>query len=138
MSGTFAVIVPPAGPARIEPWPAGGDVGHLLAQLYAWIGTRTVDSARLDLAPGEDGERHHLTAWIDDEGLFAQPVAWNDRATVLAHAAGHFTDGLAGTVVLSGGVDDDGNSLGLPRDIADALLAAMPVLGLLDPNGGRW
>lgn len=134
---TFAVVIPadPAQPARIEPWPAG-DAGHLLAQLYRWMSCGTVDCARLPRAPWpERNADDHLTMWIDDEGLYAQPVVWNDRATVLAHAAGHMTDGCAGTIVVSAGADEDGNSIGLPRELAEQLLAAMPLLALLDANG---
>lgn len=91
---------------------------QLLALLYQVIGCDTVDTVPLYL------EEHELIAWVDDNGLFADPVQPNPRASQLAQFLGRPCS-LVGTVVLTGGADDDGAPLGVPADVLAKLLATL-------------
>lgn len=58
--------------------------------------------------------------WIDDEGLYTQPV--NPYATALARHHGFVWQPYHGPVLLCS-VDSDGNSIDLTRDQVCGLLA---------------
>lgn len=66
--------------------------------MYAAIGCTRVDVVRLAVG---------LDMWIDDEGLYTQPV--NAPATALARCHG-FTGPYHGPVVLTGGADAHGDT----------------------------
>lgn len=66
----------------------------------------------------------NLTLWVNEEGkladlphnLFGQSL-WNDRF-------GYYTDYIVGDIVLTGGTDDEGKTLGLHDDEVESLSAA--------------
>lgn len=94
-------------------WDADDD---LLDLFYATIGCRYVETGP---AIG-DAEGTRLYFWLDEEGkLERRPI--NPRATALAHALGWSADLLVGPVVLTGGADPEGNTLGLTNTQYQAL-----------------
>lgn len=86
---------------------------NLLRSLYEHIGCRTVDVVGLRLN-GAD-----LTAWVDDEGAVTPQPRMNAQAMRLAATTGRLGLVLFGTAVITGGADHDGNTLGLPTQLAD-------------------
>ncbi|MFD7408771.1 DUF3846 domain-containing protein [Streptomyces sp. NPDC059866] len=64
-----------------------------------------------------------LDMWIDDEGLYNHPV--NKLATFLAIRFGFTHQQYHGPVLLTGGVDADGDTIPLTKDKAVALLTSI-------------
>lgn len=63
-----------------------------------------------------------VTMWCHEEGkLLRHP--WNDTATMLYSFdfGGNYGDYIAGNVVLTGGVDDEGETLGIPEERIEGL-----------------
>jgi len=85
-----------------------------LAVMYAVLRCTTVDCIALTTA---------VDMWVDDEGLYHQPP--NPFATALAHRYGHTWQHLHGPVLLTGGPDDDGNTLPLDLPKLRAVLTAL-------------
>lgn len=102
----------PDGALQVLTMPAGG----LLPALYEAIGCRLVEVVTLS---------ESVTMWLDEEGLFADPVTVNLPATRIARAFGITGQWFVGTVVFTGGPDADGDTLSLTdgdlRSLADLL-----------------
>lgn len=64
-----------------------------------------------------------LDMWIDDEGIYNHPV--NKLATLLAARHGFTWQPYHGPVLLTGGVDRDGETVPLTPDMARALLTSV-------------
>ena len=64
-----------------------------------------------------------LDMWLDDEGLYNHPV--NKLATLLAVRHGFTWQPYHGPVLLTGGVDKDGETLPLTPDMVRALLTSV-------------
>lgn len=79
--------------------------GWVLEGLYGVIGCRCVDVVRL--VPGVRG----VDMWLDDEGMFCGVV--NGPATGLARVFGFRWQPYFGTVVVTGGADEAGDTVGL-------------------------
>lgn len=63
-----------------------------------------------------------VTMWCHEEGkLLGHP--WNDTATMLYRFdfGTNYEDYIAGNVVLTGGVDDEGDTLGIPEERVEGL-----------------
>lgn len=60
--------------------------------------------------------------WIDDEGKLVDEPVWNAFATSLWVKEYGMTDAIAGDVIITGGTDEDGNTLGISKDKAIELL----------------
>lgn len=102
--------------------------GELLSTLYWAIGCELVDLVRLagdrlteKVAPG--GE---LSLWVDDEGMF-RVAGPNRRYHSVALEFGLQQRLLFGPVVITGGADEDGDTLGLTPDQALHLMAILNV-----------
>ncbi|MCT2591136.1 DUF3846 domain-containing protein [Streptomyces sp. N2-109] len=67
----------------------------------------------------------HLDMWVDDEFLYNYPDEINPFATLLARRYGFTHQPYHGPVLLTGGADQDGETLPLTLDRARALLAAL-------------
>lgn len=79
------------------------DLGeNTLAGFYEHIGCRLVDVVRI--APD-------LDMWIDDEGALVESPVVNPVATALAAAHGFRHQPYVGTVVFTGGADDEGDTV---------------------------
>lgn len=78
--------------------------GSTLQHFYAEIGCHTVDCV---------GLAADLDMWLDDEGLLVEEPRINHGATAIAAMYGKTFQPYVGTVVFTGGVDDEGNTLGL-------------------------
>ena len=67
------------------------------------------------------------TWWLNEEGKILG-LPFNARATELAHKhhAISLGDHIAGDLVVTGGIDDNGETLGLTEDEAVALIRDMP------------
>lgn len=100
------------------------DPEKLLDTLYAEIGTDCVDSGRFP-APFEPG---YGRIWVSDDGLMVERPEYNDRAIALARHMGWEVPALAGTAVVTGGEDPEGESIGL-----DPIWAAV-MLSVLTPD----
>jgi len=70
--------------------------------LYGVIGCRSVDVVRLG---------DNMDMWLDDEGMLVGKV--NGPATRLARSYGFVWQPYFGVVVVTGGADRDGNTVGL-------------------------
>lgn len=92
-----------------------------LEALYKAIGCTTVDVVRLVDA---GSRRPGLDMWVDDDGLYTQPANWT--ATLLAGrlAGRDVRQTINGNVVLTGGADGHGRTLGLTEG-QDRVLAEM-------------
>lgn len=64
-----------------------------------------------------------LDMWIDDEGIYRHPV--NELATALARRHGFNFQPYHGPVLLTGGADEDGETLPLNEDMVRALLISV-------------
>jgi hypothetical protein len=106
-----AIVLHPDG--NIEEINLPADTRENLAAMYKAIGCSLVDVVRLTTT---------LDMWLDDEGMYTQPV--NLPATALARKHGYVWQPYHGTVVLCG-VDEDGNSIDLTGDQMRGLLAHM-------------
>jgi hypothetical protein len=84
-----------------------------LALMYNTIGCQAVDVVRLT---------SQVDMWVDDEGLFTQPV--NPVATTLARHYGYTWQPYHGPAILAG-FDEDGNTTNLSRDQVVALLTRL-------------
>jgi uncharacterized protein DUF3846 len=104
--GTAFVIHPSGEVVEVNLNP-GAD--HL-ALMREHIGCRYVDVVRLT---------NTLDMWLDDEGLYTQPV--NLPATQLARRHGYVWQDYHGPVLLCG-VNRDGNSIDLTREQVVGLL----------------
>ena len=103
-----ALRLSPDGDIRrieLEASPAGD---HLHA-MYRAIGCDLVDCVGL----GDD-----LDLWVDDEGKLKAEWEINLPASVLMQRSG-VPDVVAGTGLLTGGADDEGNTLGISDTTAD-------------------
>lgn len=81
-----------------------GDSSTLQA-MYEQIECHTVDCIGLD---------QDMDMWIDDEGKFVEPPQVNKLATVLFRAVFKDTmDWIAGNVLITGGADDEGGTVGI-------------------------
>lgn len=85
-----------------------------LDDMYRLIKCDTVDRAR--------SISGNITAWVDDEGLLndSDDLILTDCTDLLEDSdEGSFCDNivLAGNILLTGGCDDEGNTLGLPESV---------------------
>jgi hypothetical protein len=87
---------------------------HQLAVMYAVLRCRAVDVVALT---------SQLDMWIDDEGLYNHGV--NEAATLMARRYGFTWQAYHGPVLLTGGADENGDTVPLTRDKLRALLAAL-------------
>jgi hypothetical protein len=62
-----------------------------------------------------------IDMWVNEEGKIAG-LDLNPYATRLYHSTFGAIDLIAGDVVITGGVDDEGNTLGLSEERADEIL----------------
>ncbi|MFE1230285.1 DUF3846 domain-containing protein [Streptomyces sp. NPDC058745] len=85
-----------------------------LTAMYSVLRCSYVDVVRLTT---------QLDMWLDDEGLYNHPV--NEAATMLAARFGWTHQAYHGPVLLTGGADEEGNTLPLDTDKARALLTAL-------------
>lgn len=101
------------GSARIADWPTAGDAQS--AALKGWI-SGWFETISFEI----DGNR--VTLWIDEEGkLKGLPVNW--PATLLVQdAIEWFDDVIVGPAMLTGGEDNEGDTLGLSDKQAKAII----------------
>ncbi|MFI6900289.1 DUF3846 domain-containing protein [Nonomuraea sp. NPDC050394] len=102
-----AIVLSPTGEVREVSLPA---TENSLPVMYREIGCRSVDVVRLT---------SRLDMWLDDEGIYTQPV--NPFATALAQQHGYVHQPYFGNALLCS-VDDEGNSIDLTTDQVRALL----------------
>jgi len=117
----WAIVVPPDVTAeyRVIKWPYQQD-GATLAVLHREIGCDCVDaSPRMQTPHGQ------FEFWCDDVGLLAEDYQHNDRMIVLARVVGYPVRDIAGTVVLTGGTDPAGHTLGLSPEVFAWLTVAL-------------
>ena len=110
------VVIPVEGEVRTEPMP---DQQELLTTLRDRIGCQLVE------AVGATVNGLLVTVWCDEEGAMAPDLEMNVRIVRAFAEGGNPALYLIGAVVLTGGPDRYGNTLGLPselaRDLADRL-----------------
>ncbi|MGH7922783.1 MAG: DUF3846 domain-containing protein [Candidatus Dormibacteraceae bacterium] len=99
-------LTPDGGLGRVELEP-GPDGSHLNA-MYGEIGCDLVDCV---------GLRGDLDLWLDDEGKLNQDWVVNPGASALLQSCG-IPDLVAGTALLTGGADEEGNTLGISDETA--------------------
>lgn len=63
--------------------------------------------------------------WLDDEGIYNHHDAPNPVATALAQRFGHTHQRYHGPVLITGGADDEGDTLPLTRDSLVGLLTSL-------------
>jgi len=81
------------------------------------IGGGTFDCVRL---PSINAEM-----WIDDEGKLINDIQWNHFGTALWVNEYGMTDAIAGDIIITGGVDINGNTLGLDEEDIPTILVAL-------------
>ena len=84
---------------------------------------REIGCQLLDLTPQLPSRFGRFALWVDDNGLYRQPVEHNDRAVALCRAHGYDVSDLARTVVVTG-MDAAGNVRTLPPGLRDWLIEA--------------
>lgn len=95
--------------------------GALLDFLYRTIGCDCVDSG--PLLQTHIGE---MIFWVDDTGLVnGSEPEYNDYAIGIARASGWPVAALAGVVVVTGGNDCIGTTLGLSEPLADLIASTV-------------
>lgn len=104
------LVIAPNGDVREDVLPTR----DTLHGLYELIDCRLVDLVRLEAA---------ADMWLDDEGLYAAEI--NHPATAVARAFGFVHQPYFGTVVITGGADDKGNTAGLLPKTAARLRALL-------------
>lgn len=67
------------------------------------------------------GLHEHVTMWVSDNGI-AEGLPVNVVATAIAHGFGQTHQGYFGPAVFTGGGDEEGETLGLTPEHAEALL----------------
>lgn len=89
------------------------DSPRLLDALYSAIGCDLVDVVSLT---------DRIEFWVDDEGLYRQEL--NPYARALGqYLTNSAWQPIAGPVVVLGGVDEEGETLGLDQAVADRIRA---------------
>lgn len=76
----------------------------------------------------------HVDLWVNDEGLYrCEP---NPVVTVMAHALSgrDLSQPLFGPAVFTGGVDDEGETLGLSEDQQQTLVAAAEFMAAVEAD----
>lgn len=63
--------------------------------------------------------------WIDDEGKLVNEPKWNHFGTALWVTEYGMTDAIAGDIIITGGVDINGVTLGLDEDDIPQILIAL-------------
>lgn len=97
---------------------------NTLRGLYREIGCTTVDVVRV--APGIDG-------WIDDEGLYKEPLVENALFNEIAAYFGHDFQQYYGNVVLAT-VDEEGDTVPLSDSNVALIRTILADAGCLVPN----
>lgn len=62
-----------------------------------------------------------ITMWVNEEGLFRNDLDWNWLASGFMEQLGSDTL-IRGTAVFTGGVDEEGDTMGMPDDAVLALM----------------
>ncbi len=108
-----AFIIPTTGPARMAAWPDGGAGQWIRAAIKCQIFTCVALTDRIDM-------------WLDDEALLVDDPKPNPRATaVAARLAGAECALLFGNAVLTGGADEEGETLPLGAEELRQVKAAL-------------
>ncbi|MFD9047754.1 DUF3846 domain-containing protein [Streptomyces zaomyceticus] len=107
-----ALLITPKGEITLVELPA--DTGERLTAMYSLMRCDSVDVVALT---------NRLDMWLDDEGLFRQPV--NRLATLVARRFGWTYQSYHGAVLLTGGANEEGETLPLSEDKTRALLASL-------------
>ncbi|MFD0269554.1 DUF3846 domain-containing protein [Streptomyces sp. NPDC127106] len=107
-----ALLITPE--AEVIPVDLPSDSGDRLTAMYSLMRCDQVDVVALT---------DQLDMWLDDNGLYTQPV--NPMATLLARRFGRTYQNYHGHVLLTGGADDEGETLPLDRDKVLAVLATL-------------
>jgi len=121
--GGHAVVIPVdlQHEVGVIDWPGG----ESLTTLYREIGCRTVDLRTVG----------DLAFWVDDEGAVGEDWAANGRATWLACVVTGQGLLVAGTVVVTlAAPDDEGDTQGLARDLAERVTEVCRVVPPHDPD----
>lgn len=108
MSDT-TVTCRPNGTTSIYPLPSES-LRHLQDQVGGYV-----DVIRLGT---------HLDMWVHDEAL-VHGDELNIAATKFAHRMGHTSQAIFGTVVITGGADDEGDTVGLTHSHANIITDAL-------------
>ncbi|MEU3071436.1 DUF3846 domain-containing protein [Streptomyces sp. NPDC006906] len=106
-----ALILRTNGEFEIIDWPATGARGHL-ETLYRAIDCNAVDAVDISST---------LTMWLNDEGLITESLV-NRSATILYALHNEPTQHYVGNVVITGGTDRHGETLGLTKDSIASLV----------------
>ncbi|TDU67823.1 DUF3846 domain-containing protein [Streptomyces sp. KS 21] len=100
--------------AEVIPVDLPADSGDRLTAMYSLMRCDQVDVVALT---------DQLDMWLDDNGLYTQPV--NPIATLLARRFGRTYQDYHGPVLLTGGADEEGETLPLNKDKVLALLTSL-------------
>lgn len=81
----------------------------------------------IDWAQVHHTDDQTFTFWADEEGLMVEQPMLNYRATALIYEREGITHPVVGPVFVTGGVDEDGNSLPLGDELAREMLSSLTV-----------
>jgi hypothetical protein len=113
MSDTLEVLViEPGGEIYDETIPSGCEALQKL--VGGWIECPPSDDNRISLFINEEGKLIGL------EPNMLGTAVWHAVTPMMRGI-----DDLCGTVVITGGVDDEGNTMSIPRDMRDAIVRAL-------------
>ena len=112
-----ALVIPadPSLPVRVMEYAHPREVTRMIR--------REIGCQALDLTPQLPSRFGRFVLWVDDNGLYQQPVEHNDRAIALCRASGYDVPDLARTAVVTA-MDPDGNVRSLPPGLRDWLIDA--------------
>ncbi|MFE6714042.1 DUF3846 domain-containing protein [Streptomyces sp. NPDC057695] len=100
--------------AEVIPVNLPADSGDRLTFMYSLMRCNQVDVVALT---------DQVDMWLDDNGLYTQQV--NPAATLLARRFGRTYQDYHGPVLLTGGADDEGETLPLDKDKMLAMLTIL-------------
>lgn len=113
MSTKQVVVIETDGSVKVDQMPAGGsaEYQYLNTAVAGWIQCVDLDEAL-----------EGVTIWVNEEGKM-EGLPYNALATLVWETSYGFTDVIVGNAVLTGGTDDDGETLGLTDEQVAKILA---------------
>lgn len=113
MSAKQVIIITPEHEVSVQQMPMADRYNFLSTAVAGWI-------QAVPLADDLEG----ITLWVNEEGKLNN-LPYNPLATILWEMSYGFTDVICGTAVLTGGSDDEGETLPLTDEQVAKILAVV-------------
>ncbi len=113
MSTKQVIVITPEHEVSVQQMPMADEYNFLNTAVAGWIQAVPLD----DNLEG-------ITLWVNEEGKLNN-LPYNPLATILWEMSYGFTDVICGTAVLTGGTDDEGETLPLTDEQVAKILAVV-------------